>query len=77
MTNEEIIKNWRSGLTVMQVAKVYMTEFNKNAIRKLEQKITKTQALAYIEPIIFEFETRGWKNERRTKENNIRNEQFQ
>ncbi len=60
MTDEEIIKEWRSRLTTTQVAKVYMTAINSN-LKKDEKKITKLQALAYVEPIIFEFETEGWK----------------
>ena len=31
MTNEAIIKRWKSGLTTVQVAKDYMNEYNKEA----------------------------------------------
>ena len=64
MADEEIIKEWRSGLTTTQVAKVYMTAINSN-LKKDEKKITKVQALAYIEPIIFKYETEGWKYARK------------
>lgn len=36
MTNEPIIKRWRSGLTAMQVAKDYMQEYNKEAKKRKE-----------------------------------------
>ncbi len=61
MTTEEIIRKWRSGLTVVQVAKDYMTEYNRRAKRYKEAKITKDEAMAHVEPIIFEFETKDWK----------------
>lgn len=61
MTKELIIKKWRSGKTTIQVAKDYMDEYNSQAKRRKEPKITKDQALAYVEPIIFEFETKDWR----------------
>lgn len=61
MTKELIIKKWRSGKTTIQVAKDYMDEYNSQAKRRKEPKISKDQALAYIEPIIFEFETKDWR----------------
>ena len=61
MTKELIIKKWRSGKTTVQVAKDYMDEYNSQAKRRKEPKISKDQALAYIEPIIFEFETKDWR----------------
>ena len=61
MTNEMIIKKWRAGQTKFSVAKDYMQEYNREAKRKRENKITKDQALAYVEPIIFEYETKDWK----------------
>lgn len=61
MTNETIIKKWRMGLTAIQVAKDYMDEYNKEAKKKKETKITKQQALGVVEPVIFEFETKDWK----------------
>ena len=61
MTNEIIIKKWRMGKTTLQVAKDYMEEYNKEAKKKREPKISINQALTYIEPIIFEYETKDWK----------------
>lgn len=61
MTEETIIKIWRSGKTVLQVAKDYMQEYNKQAKRKKEPKITNYDALAYVENIIFKFETKDWR----------------
>lgn len=61
MTNEAIIKRWKSGLTAVQVAKDYMNEYNKEAKKRKEPKITKDQALGFVEPVIFEYETKDWK----------------
>ena len=61
MTNETIIRKWRIGKTTLQVAKDYMDEYNKEAEKKKELKITKEQALAHVEPIIYEHETKDWK----------------
>lgn len=61
MTKETIIKKWRIGKTTVQVAEDYMKEYNKKAEKKKEPKISKDQALAYVEPIIFEYETKDWK----------------
>ena len=61
MTKETIIKKWRIGKTTVQVAKDYMEEYNKEAKKKKEPKINKDQALAYVEPIIFEYEAKDWK----------------
>lgn len=61
MTNETIIKKWRMGKTTGQVAKDYMDEYNREAKKKCEKKINKDDALRYIEPIIFEYETKDWK----------------
>ena len=61
MTNETIIKKWRSGKTTIQVAKDYMKEYNEEAKINRHRKITKEQALEYVEPIIFNFETKEWK----------------
>lgn len=60
MTDETIIEIWKVGRTTIQVAKKYMQEYNKKAKIKKEKKITKDEALAYVEPIIFEYETRNW-----------------
>lgn len=61
MTNETIVKKWRSGLSKFAVAKDYMQEYNREAKKRKETKITKDQALAYVEPIIFDYETKDWK----------------
>ena len=61
MTNEIIIKKWRMGQTKFSVAKDYMQEYNREAKKRKEAKITKDQALAYVEPIIFDYETKDWK----------------
>lgn len=61
MTNETIIRKWRIGKTTLQVAKDYMDEYSKEAEKKKEPKITKEQALAHVEPIIYEHETKDWK----------------
>lgn len=61
MNNETIIKKWRMGKTTLQVAKDYMQEYNKEAKKRRETKITRDQALAYVEPIILEYETKDWK----------------
>lgn len=34
MSEEDIIRNWKSGLTAIQIAKSYMKEHNKKAKRK-------------------------------------------
>lgn len=61
MTNETIIKKWRMGQTKFSVAKDCMQEYNREAKKRKETKITKDQALAYVEPIIFDYETKDWK----------------
>lgn len=58
MTKETIIKKWRAGYTKFTVAKDYMQEYNREAKKRREPKITKDQALAYVEPIIYEYETK-------------------
>ena len=60
MTTETIIKKWQMGKTTLQIAQDYMKEYNKEAQKRKELKITKEQALAHIEPIIFNFETKDW-----------------
>ena len=42
MNDEEIIKEWRSGLTTVQVAKNYMLTINSR-LKKGEKKITKEE----------------------------------
>lgn len=58
MTKENIIRLWRSGKTVAQVAKEYMQEYNSRANRLREPKITENEAFSIVEPIIFDFETK-------------------
>ena len=60
MTNETIIRKWKMGKTTVQVAKDYMQEYNKEAKKRREPKITRDQVLSYIEPIIFEYKTKDW-----------------
>lgn len=43
MNESDIIREWRSGLTVMQVANLYMKSYNEKAKRRKEPKITKTK----------------------------------
>lgn len=61
MSDETIIKNWRIGLTVKSIAKKYKEEENKK--RKQEEKtimgtkITDNEAFAYVERIIYKYQT--------------------
>lgn len=61
MNNEIIIKKWKIGKTTLQVAKEYMQDYNKEAKKKKEPRIIEEQALAYVEPIIYEYQTKDWK----------------
>lgn len=61
MTNETIINKWKVGASKFSIAKDYMQDYNKEAKKKKEPKITKNQALAHVEPIIFEYQTKDWK----------------
>lgn len=56
MSNETIIKKWKMGLTVKQISKEYMRLRNKT-LKRDEKKITALEAQAYIEPIIFKYQT--------------------
>ena len=60
MTEEAILKIWKSGRSKFFVANEYMKNYNKQAERKKEPKIKKDEALAYVEPIIFKYETKDW-----------------
>ncbi len=62
MSEEDIIRNWKSGLTAIQIAKSYMKGHNEKAKRKNEPKIKIMEALAKVEPVIFNYETREWRN---------------
>lgn len=55
MSNEMIIKLWKIGFTVQQVANEYMTKHNKN-LKENEKRINKKQAQKYVEPIIFNYQ---------------------
>lgn len=62
MTKQDIIQNnWKIGRTTLQVAKIYMKKHNKEAKQRKEPKISEDQELAYVEPIIFDYETKDWK----------------
>ena len=62
MSDEDILKNWRMGLNKFQVANEYRREHNRKAKNNKEMKrITKYEALAYVEPIIFDYEVKGMK----------------
>lgn len=62
MSDEDILKKWRMGLNKFQVADKYRQEHNKKAKNNKEMKrITKYEALAYVEPIIFDYEVKGMK----------------
>lgn len=63
MTSEEIIKKWRIGFNKFQIADEYMKENNDEAEKRKDiEKISKIQALAYIEPIIFKYTIKQFKN---------------
>lgn len=50
------------GLNKFQVADEYRREHNRRAKSNKEmKKITKYEALAYVEPIIFDYEVKGMK----------------
>lgn len=56
MSDEDLIKMWNTGLTKMGVAKEYMKDHNKKAKTQTNVKrININQALAYAEPILFEY----------------------
>lgn len=61
MIDNLIILNWKSGLSAIAIAREYRRDYNKEAKRKGQKCITEREALAYVEPKIFEYETAGWK----------------
>ena len=65
MSNEEVIRLWNLGLTKMEVVRLYMDDHNRKAKNLKDMKrITKIQALAHVEPILFDYEVarmRGYK----------------
>ena len=56
MTDNTIIDMWRKGVTKTSIAKEYRKTYNKN-IKKDGKKITEKESLAYVEPIIFRYQT--------------------
>lgn len=55
---ETILNLWKMGLNKMAVVNQFMKAHNKKAKNDKEvEKITKEQALRYVEPILFEYET--------------------
>lgn len=61
MTEEDIIRSWKSGLTVIAVSEEYMRLRNKELERKKEKKITIQDAMKFVEPIIYKYETKDWR----------------
>lgn len=57
MTDEEIIELWSLGLSKMAVVNQYVRNHNRKARGKKDVKrITKEQAMRYVEPILFKYE---------------------
>lgn len=56
MTDEGIIQEWKKGLSKEAVAKEYMKSENERRKRIGVKKTNKTEALGYVEPIIFEYQ---------------------
>lgn len=63
MSDEDYILNlWNMGLSRLQVIKEYMKRNNKIAKEnKYVDKITMQQAMKYVEPILFRYETNRMK----------------
>lgn len=64
MTNDIIIAEWKFGKRKETIAKEYAEHTNK--IRKMhgdKTKMTTNQALAIVEPIIFDYQTKIMKGE--------------
>lgn len=62
MTDNTIIDMWKKGATKITIAKEYRRLHNKS-IKKDGKKITEREALAYVEPIIFEYQKKVMKGE--------------
>lgn len=63
MSDEEIIKLWNLGLSKMAVVNQYMRNHNRTARDKKDVKrITKEQAMRYVEPILFKYEMQRMKS---------------
>ena len=52
MIDERILSEWKAGLTVTQISKLYMENKKKKGI-----KITQLDAQKYVEPLIFKYQT--------------------
>lgn len=52
MTDDRILSEWKAGLTVTQISKLYMENKKKKGI-----KITQLDAQKYVEPLIFKYQT--------------------
>ena len=64
MTNDTIIAEWRFGKRKETIAKEYAE--NTNKIRKMhgdKTKMTPKQALAIVEPVIFNYQVKIMKGE--------------
>lgn len=73
MNKEDIIREWKKGLKKEAVAKEYMESENKRRKKTSEKKITAHDALAHVEPIIFEYQKqvmRGAEDEQIQKQEN-------
>lgn len=52
MTDERIINEWKKGLTVQQISKIYVKSKKQRGV-----KITQIEAQRYVEPLIFDYQT--------------------
>lgn len=52
MIDDRILSEWKAGLTVTQISKLYMENKKKKGI-----KITQLDAQKYVEPLIFKYQT--------------------
>lgn len=62
-SKEDIVREWRRGLKKETIAKQYMESENKRLKRTGEKEITEYDALAHVEPIIFEYQKQVMKGE--------------
>ena len=68
MTDKEIIKKWKQGLSKNQLATMYKRQYNQEIkIIRSELRhrhsgrfITSYEALAYVERVIYEYLKRKW-----------------
>jgi len=60
MTEEDILKSWKMGLTKYQIAEEHKKIYNKKQKQKKtsdrEKAINSVQALAYVEPTIYKYQ---------------------